>query len=130
MDKLFVYGTLQVPELFFAVTGIPYPATHRARLHGYQCYRVKDACFPAVVPEADCTVDGMLLEGLSEPTLILLDDYEDVDYQRLISDVETESGQQSAYFYCFKEHSRHRLSGAIWKLEKYRDQILSKLDSI
>ncbi len=130
MEKLFVYGTLQLQELFTAVTGQPFPKSCQARLHGYQIYRVKLANYPAAVPEPGISVNGLLLDGLSQQLLKVLDTYEDTAYLRTSAEVETHNGCQQAYFYLFRESARSRLSSEIWSLENYREEILQDLENL
>jgi Gamma-glutamyl cyclotransferase, AIG2-like len=58
-SRAFVYGTLQVPRIVKALLKRE-PETKPAKLQGYARYRVKDALFPAIVPEPSSSVQGMV----------------------------------------------------------------------
>lgn len=79
--SLFVYGTLQQPETLRALIG-RVPASRPARLSGFRRGLMKGRSYPGIVPAKGQCVDGRLLEGLTQPELQRLDDYEGEEYQR------------------------------------------------
>lgn len=62
MSRVFVYGTLLEDSIARKLLG-RLPRHKPARLQGYARYRVKDASFPAIIPEASATVDGRVRLG-------------------------------------------------------------------
>lgn len=84
--RLFVYGTLQLPERVHEVigrtlAGIP------AQLDGYRCGRVARTDFPGIAPDVSGRAPGQLLSGLTATELTLLDDYEGELYHRILVSV-------------------------------------------
>ncbi|TLS30575.1 hypothetical protein PpBr36_03128 [Pyricularia pennisetigena] len=54
-----------------------------AILHGYCRRRVKNADYPGIVPDAEHTVRGTYVTGLTEANLVKLDFFEGSEYDRL-----------------------------------------------
>lgn len=88
----FFYGTLMASEVFFTVCfrmanppqALKSEYTFRpAILHGYCRRRVKDADYPGIVPDAEHTVRGTYVTGLTEANLVKLDFFEGSEYDRL-----------------------------------------------
>lgn len=78
----FFYGTLMASEVFFTVCfrmanppqALKSEYTFRpAILHGYCRRRVKDADYPGIVPDAEHTVRGTYVTGLTEANLVKLE---------------------------------------------------------
>lgn len=77
-DALFVYGTLQFPEVLEALLGrIPDSALATAR--GWRAAALERRVYPGLVP-ADGTATGLLLSDLSREEWRILDDFEDDRY--------------------------------------------------
>jgi len=64
MNRLFCYGTLQVPEVIQTVTGRIYTGKS-ATLDGYARYRVKNTEYPGIIRVAGCKTKGFLYENVS-----------------------------------------------------------------
>ena len=116
--RLFVYGTLQIPERVAEIigrrlSGVP------AQLHGYRCGRVLRADFPGIVPQAmGCTV-GQLLSGLEQNDLSLLDCYEGELYRRIRVSVTAGDSTTSAWAYVITPWAYGRVSHEPWSIEWY-----------
>ncbi len=121
INKLFVYGTLQLPELVEKIAGQQFPA-QAARLKGYRCGLIERADFPGILPCEDSTVEGLLLNGLNSGHLIKLDQYEGELYQRIKVPVETGTDQCHAWVYCIVPWARYRVSFTSWSMEWYRSR--------
>lgn len=81
MVRLFVYGTLQNPLIYQAVTG--WVRTGQpAVLHGYARYRLRGLSYPGLIAEAGAQTEGLLYADLSAPELARLDAFEDDFYHR------------------------------------------------
>ncbi|HEX3000583.1 MAG TPA: gamma-glutamylcyclotransferase family protein [Armatimonadota bacterium] len=74
-SRLFVFGTLANREYFRIITGKTF-ARQEAVLPGYQ-YRSVPPRFACILPAADASVTGVLLDGVDAETLAHLDRYED-----------------------------------------------------
>lgn len=82
MSALFVYGSLQDTDVLKAVLGEETDLkSEAARLEGYRCCYVQDANYPNIVSKDSFEVEGLLLEGLTEQQIALLDVFEE-DYGR------------------------------------------------
>ena len=102
---LFVYGSLREPRVRARVLGGQRPdlATGPAMLHGHERQMVSGFDYPFIVPaDADASVDGELILGLTEADYPVLDTYEDVGdglYVRERVTVETADGPMDAWAY-------------------------------
>jgi gamma-glutamylcyclotransferase (GGCT)/AIG2-like uncharacterized protein YtfP len=75
---LFVYGTLQFPEVLRALLG-RMPASKPVTLDGWRAAALARRPYPGLVA-ANATVPGMLLTGLTAEELEILDEYESGPY--------------------------------------------------
>lgn len=55
-----------------------------ARLAGYRRHSVVGETYPALVANANANVDGALYEDVDQATLALLDQFEGIEYQRIL----------------------------------------------
>ena len=76
---LFVYGTLQFPEVLRALLG-RMPDSSPITLDGWRAAALARRTYPGLVP-ANATVPGMLLTGLRAEELEVLDEYESGPYE-------------------------------------------------
>jgi gamma-glutamylcyclotransferase (GGCT)/AIG2-like uncharacterized protein YtfP len=97
MQKVFVYGTLQQPEVQQSVIG-RIVTTKPAKLAGYakDTIVINGASYPIAVPSDQASIDGLVL-GIEDEELPKLDKYETDAYIRV--KVRLESGQE-AWTYC------------------------------
>ncbi len=118
---LFCYGTLQLPENIFQLTGRLYKA-QRAQLQGYAIYRVRGNAYPGIVSCEGGQVDGVLYLGISAHDLQEIDRYEGELYERRIVEVRTRSGTMvMAWAYVVPWMHRRRLSSEGWNLGRLMD---------
>jgi gamma-glutamylcyclotransferase (GGCT)/AIG2-like uncharacterized protein YtfP len=75
---LFVYGTLQFPEVLHALLG-RIPDSSPIALEGWRAAALARRTYPGLVP-ACATVPGTLLTGLTPEELQVLDEYESGPY--------------------------------------------------
>lgn len=80
MHKLFVYGSLQSPEIVEKLTGKSFKAKP-AVLTGYKRYCVKDCDYPAVIQQNDAETTGFILENVDELSLDIISFYEGDEYE-------------------------------------------------
>ncbi|MCJ1314606.1 hypothetical protein MMC25_008288 [Agyrium rufum] len=89
--QAFFYGTLMAPQVLHRVcSGTSTPSTsHTERftiqpaiLHDYRRHRVRHADYPAILPISGSSVRGVLVSGLSDRDVLLLDVFEGDQYVR------------------------------------------------
>ncbi len=80
--RVFVYGTLQFPDVAEVVTGRRLEGT-RARLDGFARYQVRGEPFPGIVPAEGATVSGLVYDGIDAAALARIDDFEGTLYRRV-----------------------------------------------
>ncbi|MGI9579241.1 MAG: gamma-glutamylcyclotransferase family protein [Microthrixaceae bacterium] len=80
-SHVFAYGSLMFPAVCEAVIG-RIPTWRAAHVGGWLASSVPGAPYPALVPDADATTDGLLLGGITEHELAMLDRYEGSDFRR------------------------------------------------
>jgi hypothetical protein len=79
-ESLFTYGTLQVPDVLRTLLG-RVPARTPAILTGWQVVALPHRVYPGLVPAGDGDhVAGQLLTDLTPAEWLLIDAYEDPDY--------------------------------------------------
>lgn len=117
--RLFVYGTLQLPERLQALIGrVPFSVA--AELSGFRCGLVARADFPGIVPCSDSITPGLLLAGLTLGELNSLDDYEGELYRRVSVQVKTAEGLLSSWVYQIVPWAHARVTHEPWTIEGYR----------
>ena len=78
----FVYGSLMAPEVQQALLG-RVPETHEATVTGFARVSIRNRWYPGLVrvpDEPDSTVNGLLLSGMTNRELAVLDWFEDEAY--------------------------------------------------
>ena len=80
---LFAYGSLQVPEIFEAVTGLDLKGVP-ACLEGFRCVQLQGLGFPGLVVAANAKATGLVYRGLTLEAWQRLDAYEDDFYERRV----------------------------------------------
>ena len=121
--SVFAYGTLQIPEVLKSVIGIDLPSLP-ARLNGYQCFKIKSRTYPGAIKKPNQFIDGILYKEIGDHRLALLDQFEDVLYERSLVDIEGEIEQ--AFVYIIMDECRDRLSDEAWSLEEFKRKYLNK----
>ncbi len=124
MTDFFVYGTLQIPEVFQAVTGRLAPA-EPARLAEHARYRLKGLTYPGLVAEPGAETEGLLFRRLGPEEVARLDAFEDDFYERPAVSVTTLAGETvRAETYVIPAASRSRIDPCPWSLDEFRRQSL------
>ncbi len=80
-SNLFVYGTLMIPEMLYALTKKRFKMVD-AVLDDYKRLRIRKKSYPALIPSPGDSVAGKLILDLEEEDLKILDFYEDDEYIR------------------------------------------------
>ena len=98
---LFVYGTLQDPDVLAAALGRPAAASilHAARAPGYRAVAYPGRVYPALVPCAGTAATGLLVEGLTPLDMAVLDAFEGDEYRRETMRVEAGGAMVTAQAY-------------------------------
>lgn len=119
MNRLFCYGTLQIPEVIHAVTGRTYTGA-AARLNGYAAFRVKDAEYPGIIPSPGSATDGIVYENVSDDELEVLDLFEGEFYRRKLLTVVLHNGQtRTAWVYVMRPRYQNILTDESWDLGEF-----------
>ncbi len=125
MVNVFAYGTLQLPEVMFAVTGRKF-RSQTARLKDFARYRLHGKSYPGIRPEFGATVGGLVYSGIDGQSLASLDAFEDVFYHRETVRVITPDGMAwEAETYVINEDSHGLLLPEAWNLEDFKCSQLS-----
>ncbi len=124
---LFAYGSLQLPEVFEAVTrqsrdGLP------AVLEGFRRTKLKGFGFPAIVPVAGMETSGLVYTALEEDAWRRLDAFEDDFYDRKTVRVRLASGAVlEAQTYVLSHQFLHLSLDESWSLDDLDTETLHKL---
>jgi len=79
MQNIFVYGTLQSPEIIKKLTGKSFKSTP-AVLEGYKRYWVNESDYPAVIQQIDEQTTGLVLENVDDLSFDIISFYEGDEY--------------------------------------------------
>ncbi|MEV6135319.1 gamma-glutamylcyclotransferase family protein [Nocardia sp. NPDC051990] len=79
-DRLFVYGTLQFPEVLVELIG-RCPDSVAAELTGWRVAVLPGRVYPGLVPAAGGVARGVVLSGLDAGEWAVLDAFEDDEYE-------------------------------------------------
>ncbi|CAF2030925.1 hypothetical protein YC2023_087892 [Brassica napus] len=78
---LFVYGSLQDPHVVNVLLN-RVPDHSSAVLSGFHRFKIKNRLYPTILPDSTGKVTGKVLKGITDDERKLLDDFEDVEYDR------------------------------------------------
>lgn len=116
---LFVYGTLLVPAVLEAVTCRSFAASP-AVLAGYRRCRVRGKVFPTLLPDAEASVEGLVIRDVDAASWHLLDRYEGDLYDRVAVTVRRADGRAAAaHVYVANAKGRALAEPAPWSLETF-----------
>ena len=125
MPHLFAYGSLQLCEVFAAVTGqraFGLPAS----IEGYARYRLKNLSYPGLVSQPGAVTDGILYPDLDTGVWARLDRFEDKFYRReTLRVLAQEQGVVLAEVYVIPSEELGMIDRLPWSLEEFRQQHLS-----
>jgi gamma-glutamylcyclotransferase (GGCT)/AIG2-like uncharacterized protein YtfP len=122
--NLFVYGTLMIPSVMYAVTVRKFRFVE-AILTGYARYMVKGEYYPGIIPETDAVTKGILCFDVDVLSLERLDAFEGDLYQRTPILAETKKGESfSAETYAVKPEFRGCLSSRKWDVKEFSQNYL------
>lgn len=117
--SVFVYGTLQYPKILKALLG-RVPVSEHAIVKGYVRYGVKGEPFPAVVQCHDGEVPGLVLSGLDQTEMDILDEYEGEQYAKRSVDALIDGKHvRETLIYVWKDEYNEWLDGKEWNREAF-----------
>jgi gamma-glutamylcyclotransferase (GGCT)/AIG2-like uncharacterized protein YtfP len=121
MNRLFCYGTLQVPEVIKSVTGRTYQG-QTATVRDYAIYKVKNAEYPGIIHSSDSEIEGILYADVSDEDLKVLDLFESDLYRRQLLGVVLADGSTcKAWCYVIRDKNKSLLTTDTWRLEDFLD---------
>ncbi|KAG4198068.1 hypothetical protein ERO13_A05G065200v2, partial [Gossypium hirsutum] len=97
------------------------PPSSAALLNHFHRFSIKGRVYPAILPVQNCDVSGRVLIGISDPELYILDEFEDVEYQRTRVEVSLlkSSDKLQAHAYVWSNTSDPNLYGD-WDFEEWK----------
>jgi len=98
MQNLFVYGTLQYPEILKKITGKSF-VSKPAILYNFNRHKVQNAEYPAIVSKHGAKTYGLVLENVDDESLKAIDIYEGEEYEKSLVSVFTEDSKTEAFTY-------------------------------
>ena len=100
IDRLFTYGTLEIPDVFEKVSGGSRRSAP-ALLQGYARFLVKGECYPGITERGDHSTPGTLYFDMDAAILARIDRFEGPQFTRQTVDVVTslDGKHWSAYVY-------------------------------
>ena len=127
--SIFFYGTLMHSSILSRVLSRPVSSLiiRPATLANHARHQVKHADYPAVITasesfyltsRSDCSVDGTLVQGLTESDIRFLDAFEGEEYERIIVTVSTGEEETEAYVYKWVA-GLGQLSERLWLYEDF-----------
>ena len=119
MHRLFVYGTLEIPQVVKKVLGTTLVGEY-AELPGFERFLLMNRNYPGIIRNPTTRVDGVLYHGVTPQYFKLLDRYEDKFYERSRVEVETSDSQiVTAWAYVVPLRYKRELSNKSWNREEF-----------
>ena len=119
MPNLFAYGTLMCSDIMQHVTGLSRDAVN-GELAGFARYRLRDQLYPAIVPDQQANVAGVIYQDLSVQAWARLDRFEGSIYQRQQVHVRLDDRTRiNAETYVLRPAYRHLLLAEAWDIEHF-----------
>jgi len=122
--KIFVYGTLLIPSVMYAVTAREFRFKN-AILRGYARFTVKGESYPGIIPATDAVTEGIIYFDVDESSLERLDAFEGDLYQRTPILAESKGGEIiNAEAYVIKPQFSGYLSSEEWNANEFAQKYL------
>ena len=117
--NLFVYGTLRIPSVMYAVTVRRFHGID-AVIRDYARYSVKGESYPGIIPAANAVTDGIVYVDVDELSMKRLDEFEGDLYQRTPIPTQTGKGEiYTAETYVIKTEYQGCLTSKEWHLNEF-----------
>lgn len=124
---LFAYGSLQLPQVFEAVTGQSREGVP-AVLRGFRRTRLEGFGFPAIIPAPQEETSGVVYLSLDTDAWGRLDDFEDDFYERKVVSVLLADGTCiEGCAYVLADDFRHLSLDLPWSLDDLHPETVSEL---
>ena len=119
MENLFTYGTLMCEDIMYEVSG--YHLLHKPGiLRGYSRRSVMGEYYPAIMPDKEATVSGLIYFNLPGSAWDRLDRFEGEMYERLLVPVESNDRSiLSAETYVIHPDYLNHLDQSDWDFEDF-----------
>ncbi|GKU87542.1 hypothetical protein SLEP1_g1931 [Rubroshorea leprosula] len=120
LHNVFVYGSLLADDVVRVLLN-RVPKSSVAVLHSHHRFSIKGRVYPAILPVENSKVTGKVLLGITGPELHILDEFEDVEYQRSSVEVSLmeNSDKLQAYTYVWNDKNDPNLYGD-WNFEEWK----------
>ncbi|KAF4358985.1 hypothetical protein CsatB_008655 [Cannabis sativa] len=120
LHNVFVYGSLMADDVVRLLLN-RVPLSSIALLNGFHRYSIKGRVYPAILPVENKKVSGMVLKGITEPELYILDAFEDDEYERQTVEVSLEDSSEKlqVYTYVWSNIDDPNLYGE-WNFEEWK----------
>ena len=119
MGNLFVYGTLMCEDIMVEVSDCRLsrvPGT----LKGYSRRSVKGEHYPAIMPDKEGTVEGVIYRNVPDSAWSRLDRFEGEMYKRQTVDIElNDGGMLYAETYVIQPEFLNRLDQSDWDFDNF-----------
>lgn len=126
---IFTYGTLMFPAVMGAVTGHAF-ACAEARLRDFSRQGIRDEVFPGIVATPGSFVDGVVWFDVDDPTLSVLDEFEDGLYERrdvrIVASPDGEARGLSAQAWVIPAKYADALDGRVWDPARFEAQEMAR----
>ncbi|KAK4277057.1 hypothetical protein QN277_015112 [Acacia crassicarpa] len=126
LHNVFVYGSLLADDVVQVLLKRVPPAAP-ATLSNHHRFSIKGRVYPAILPVEDKKVTGRVLQGISDLELFILDEFEDVEYERRDVDVylKDNSEKLKAHAYIWSNRSDPNLYGD-WDFEEWKGTFMNE----
>ncbi|KAL3565954.1 hypothetical protein D5086_031369 [Populus alba] len=120
VHNVFVYGSLLADDVVRALLS-RIPQSSPAILNGHHRFSIKGRVYPAILPVENKKVTGKVLQGITDLELYILDEFEDVEYERVAVDVSLmdSSNKSQAFAYVWSDKNDPNLYGE-WDFEEWK----------
>jgi len=126
MHRLFVYGTLEYPQLVKKLLGISLVGEH-ATLSGFERFLLVNRNYPGIIRNPAARVDEILYHGVTAKYFNSLDRYDDEFYERRRVVVETSRSQSvTVWAYIIPLRYKRELSNKAWSREMFSSTQLKR----
>jgi len=130
MNSLFAYGTLMAREVSDKIIDIF--SEEKAILKNYRRFSIFHKnirlYFPAIIPENNFAIEGILFRNLSKEQLQKLDQFESELYERKKVNIDTSKGQEKAWTYVWKPSAQFILNGN-WCFENFKTNEMHRFNN-
>lgn len=126
MNSIFVYGTLLNNEILERLLGF-LPIKSDAILYSYKRLQILGEVYPAIRPSKEDYVEGAVLSDLSKEHMLILDEYESIEYERESVAVQLPNGERTyCDTYVYKPEYYWQLSEKPWSNNEFRKKHLKE----